>query len=81
MIALWNKLKLAGLALAGLFVAVGIAFLRGRRAGIERIEAEQNRRRIEAVKTRKDIDDDVANLGSNDVDVGLAKWLRDRPNE
>ncbi len=76
-----SKLKTFAALLGAFFVAVAIAFLRGRRAGIERIEAEQNRRRIEAVKTRKDIDDDVANLGSNDVDAGLAKWLRDRPNE
>lgn len=45
LLTIWNTLKgwaaLAGVAL----VALGIAFARGRRAGIDHIEAEQQKRR------------------------------------
>jgi hypothetical protein len=77
MIALWNKLKgwaaLAGVAL----FAIGVAFIKGRAAGIAHIEAEQERRRLDAIKARKETDDEVDQLGSNDVDDRLARWLRD----
>ena len=73
----WGKLK-AALAIAGaVIIAIGIAFLRGRKAGIDHIEAEQDRRRLESMKQRKEIDDDISNLGSNDVDQSLARWMRD----
>ncbi len=75
--ALWGKTKIwAGLALAVL-VAIGIAFLRGRSAGIQHMEAEQARRRIEAMKDRKEVDDDVDQMGSADLDSNYSKWLRD----
>ena len=80
MIGLWSKLKLAGLALAGLFVAVGIAFLRGRAAGIAHIEAEQNRRRIESMKQRQAVEDEIADLGAQGVDERLKRWNRDPEN-
>jgi len=42
---LWTKLKL-GLGIAGaVIIAIGIAFLKGRAAGINHIEAEQAKRR------------------------------------
>lgn len=73
----WAKLK-AGLAFAGVAIAaIGIAFLRGRSAGIKHIEAEQNARRIDALKQRKDVDHEVQNLGSNDFDSQFQRWLRD----
>lgn len=45
MFDLWGKIKI-GLGIAGaVIVAISIAFLKGRRAGIEHIEAEQQKRR------------------------------------
>lgn len=42
---LWGKIQV-GLGIAGaIVVAIGIAFLKGRRAGIEHIAAEQQKRR------------------------------------
>lgn len=77
MFSAWGKIK-AALAIAGaVIVAIGIAFLRGRKAGIDHIEAEQDRRRLESMKQRKEVDDDISNLGSNDVDQSLARWMRD----
>lgn len=74
---LWGKTKIwAGIAVA-VIAAIGIAFLRGRSAGIQHIEAEQAKRRIESMQKRKDIDDDVSEMGSNDIDREYDRWLRD----
>lgn len=76
-LALWGKTKIwAGIAFAVL-VAIGIAFLRGRSAGIQHMEAEQARRRIEAINDRKEIDDDVDQMGPADLDSNYSRWLRD----
>lgn len=75
--SLWNNLK-GWAAFAGIILfAIGVAFWKGRRAGIEHLEAEQQRRRLEALKNRKEVDDEVQSYGSNDIDTGLARWLRD----
>jgi hypothetical protein len=66
-------LAAAGLVLAALF----IAFWRGRRAGIDHIEAEQQKRRLKAMQDRKAVDDEVSQMGSNDVDQRLNGWMRD----
>lgn len=76
-----SKLKTFAALCGAFFVALAIAFIKGRSAGVEHMESEQQARRIEAMKARKEVDDEVANLGSNDIDAGLAKWLRDRPDE
>lgn len=74
----WAKLQ-AGLAIAGaVIVAIGIAFLKGRKAGVAHIEAEQAARRIQSMKDRKAVDDEVQNLGSNDIDDRMSRWLRDK---
>lgn len=73
----WAKLQ-AALAIAGAaLVAIGIAFLKGRRAGIAHIEAEQNARRIKSVEQRNAAADQVAGLGAQDVDRNLARWNRE----
>ena len=78
MFDLWTRIKV-GLGIVGtILFAIGIAFLRGRREGIRHIEAEQQRRRIESMQDRKAVDDEVQNLGSNDVDQRLDRWLRDK---
>lgn len=72
----WGKLK-AALAIAGaVIVSIGIAFLRGRKAGIDHIEAEQDRRRLESMKQRKEVDDEIDALGAQDVDERLKRWNR-----
>lgn len=78
MFSLWGKVK-AALAIAGaVIIAIGLAFLKGRKAGIDHIEAEQSARRVQSMKDRKAVDDEVQNLGSNDVDQSFSRWLRDK---
>ena len=72
----WAKVQ-AALAVAGaIIVAIGIAFLKGRRAGIAHMEAEQNARRVRSIKQRNAAADQVANMGAQDVDQNLARWNR-----
>lgn len=76
---MWILDKLKGWLIgAGLIIAaIGVAFLKGRKAGVEHMEAEQAKHRIKAMEDRKAVDDDIQNLGSNTVDQRMAKWLRD----
>lgn len=56
MFDLWAKIKI-GLGIAGaVVVAIGIAFLRGRKAGVEHLEAEQQKRRDNLQEHYDDID-------------------------
>lgn len=72
----WAKIQ-AGMAVAGaVIVAIGIVFLKGRKAGIEHMQAEQAARRIEAVEQRNQIEDDINALGAQDVDERLKRWNR-----
>lgn len=73
------KLKTFAALLGAFFVVAVIVFFKGRAEGIKYIEAEQQRRRLESLKDRKEVDDEVENYGSNDVDNGLARWMRDGP--
>ncbi|ODT80591.1 MAG: hypothetical protein ABS76_15550 [Pelagibacterium sp. SCN 64-44] len=72
-----SKLKTFAALCGAFFVAVAIAFLRGRRAGVEHMEAELQARRIEAMKARKDVDDEVDQMGAADLDSNYSRWLRD----
>ena len=77
MFSLWGKLQ-AALAIAGaVIIAIGIAVLKGRAEGIRHMEAEQAKRRAESINDRKEIDDEISQLGSQDVDQRLARWNRD----
>jgi hypothetical protein len=49
--------------------------------GAERERNRNLKRQIDAVKTRKEVDDEIANLGHADVDSGLKRWLRDHSDE
>jgi hypothetical protein len=80
LLALPAKLK-AILAISGAaIVAIGIAFLKGRAEGIRHLEAEQARRRIEAMKDRKEIDDEVSGMDATALDTELTRWMRDNPD-
>lgn len=71
-----SKFKTFAALCGAFFVAVVIAFLKGRKAGVDHIEAEQNRRRIESMKQRKEIDDEIGALGAQDIDERLKRWNR-----
>jgi hypothetical protein len=72
-----SKIKTYAALAGAVIVALFLAMLKGRAEGIRHMEAEQQARRTQSLKDRKEVDDEVSNLGSNDIDAGLARWLRD----
>lgn len=76
-VAVWRLFGWQGaLAAAAGFIAA-LSYGKGRAEGKAIIEAEQNRARLDAVKRRKEVENDVNALGSNDVDERLKRWNRD----
>lgn len=65
-------------AAAGLLAA--LSYGKGRNDAYRDERARRDRQNLEASKTRKEIDDEIDQLGSNGVDERLARWLRDGKN-
>lgn len=61
-------------AAAGLIAA--LSYGKGRAEGKAIIEAEQNRARLDAIKRRNEVDDEINSLGAQDVDERLKRWNR-----
>lgn len=66
-------------ALAGaVALAIATAYLTGRRSASADARAARAREQLDAMKARKEVDDDVDAMGAADLDVEYRKWLRDR---
>lgn len=75
--AVWWLLGWRGaIAAAGLLLPV-LGFRWATNLGAERERSKATDRNLNAMKDRKEIDDEVDNLGSNDVDERFARWMRD----
>ena len=74
---IWSRIS-GYLAAIGMALAViAGAFLYGRSDGKAGAEAEQARNNAKAIKKARGVEDEVQDMGSADVDAGLAKWMRD----
>jgi len=71
------KARMWLLLVGGFFVALVVAFFKGRSEGKRLMQAEQERARLESIKRRKELDHEVEELGPADVDREFAKWMRD----
>ena len=60
----------------GAAVVLIAAYLRGRKAGISREQGKQASAEADAIKTRKDVDDEIDRLGPADVDARYRRWVR-----
>lgn len=65
---------LVGLAFAAVAL---VSHNAGRRQALERERRKQEQERARAQQARKEVDDEIENLGAADVDHRLARWLRD----
>lgn len=64
---------------AGAAAAVLIAaYLRARQDGRNSAALDQERKRIDAIRYKKETDDEVERMGDAAVDDELNRWLRDR---
>ena len=74
-----GRFKLWLAAAGGFILALGVAYLRGKSAGAEADQGKQVRRRIVAMKTAKDVRDEV------ESDPHLAdrasRWVRNRDDK
>lgn len=75
--ALWGKIQgwaaIVGVALLGL----AAAYWRIREDGKNAVRSEQEKRRLESMQQRKEIDDEVDQMGAADVDANFTRWMRD----
>jgi len=62
-----------------LIAALGLGWAKN--AGAEQERAKNMARQLDAVKTRKESDDEIADLGHADVDSALKRWLRDNDDK
>lgn len=62
--------------LAGFIAAMGWGF-RQRIAGAKAERDKQAKHRLDAIKDRKELDDEVADLGHADLDDRFKRWLQD----
>lgn len=68
----WQGAVAAAGAIAGV-----LAYGKGRNDAYRDERARTDRRNAQAMKDRKDVDDEIADLGSNDLDSAYQRWLRD----
>lgn len=72
--------RVAALRLAGLVAAAGflaaLSYGKGRAEGKAIIEAEQSRARLDAIKRRNEVGDEINSLGAQEVDERLKRWNR-----
>ena len=75
-VAVWRLLGWHGavMAAAGLLAVLGYG--KGRADASRDARVSIDRRNTQAMKDRKDIDDDVDQMGSNDIDSNFARWMR-----
>lgn len=75
--AVWRLFGWRGaIAAAGLILPV-LGFRWATNLGAERERSKATDRNLNAMKDRKEIDDEIDQLGSNDVDERFARWMRD----
>lgn len=63
-------------AAAGGLIAV-LTYGKGRTDAYRDERSRQDRRNLDAVKERNRVDDEVGEMGSNDLDDAHQRWLRD----
>lgn len=54
-----------------------IAYMKGRLSGARLERDKQAKHRLDAIKDRKELDDEVADLGHADLDDRFKRWLQD----
>lgn len=70
----WLQAK--GLQILGILAAVAFVFGLIRRDAWKDFEARDAKRRLDAVRKKNEVDNEIENLGSNDLDERLRKWVR-----
>lgn len=75
--AAWRLLGWQGAVVAAGALVAALGYGKGRAEGAADERGRARDRNLEAVKDRKEIDDEVADLGSNDLDERYRRWMHD----
>jgi hypothetical protein len=75
--AAWRLLGWQGALVAGGALLAVLGYGKGRAEGVADERGRTRDRNLDAMKDRKEIDDEVADLGSNDLDERYRRWLSD----
>ena len=62
--------------LAIVLVAFATAYRQGRKDATARLKQDEAERRLKNLKTAKEIRDEVANMGDDELVAAASKWLR-----
>jgi hypothetical protein len=73
----WRLLGWQGAVVAAAGFLAAFGYGKGRYDAMRDERAANDRRNNQAMKDRKEIDDEITGLGSNDVDERFARWMRD----
>lgn len=74
--ALWARIKGWAIATGAALVALAMLFAAIRKSGRDAAERERRSARLRAIEDQRRKDDELAGLGSNDLDDRLARWVR-----
>lgn len=72
------RIKGYALAVAGAVVFLAFAYFRARQDGKNAVIAEQRRKQLDAMKNKKESDDEVDRMGADRRGDELGRWMRDR---
>lgn len=70
---LWSKFSGYVIAIGGVLAILAAAYSKGRKDQ----KSSQTADNLKSIKAAKEIENEVSNLGSNDIDAEYVKWLRD----
>jgi uncharacterized membrane protein YdjX (TVP38/TMEM64 family) len=73
---LLGRIKIWLYAIGAAIAAVGLAYLRGRSAGADAVKADINEDRLDAMKTAKDVEDEIRSLDDPAFVDRAGQWVR-----
>lgn len=71
---IWSKIAGYAIAVGGILAVLAAAYAKGRSDQ----KTTQATDRLKTVQEAKEIENEVDDLGSNDIDTEYRKWLRDK---
>lgn len=78
MIGLFAKIKGYAAAAIGAVLFLTFAYFRARQDGKNAAEAAQAKKQAEAIKRKKETDDEVDRMGADARRDDLSRWIRDK---
>lgn len=76
--ALLLRIKGYAAAAIGAVLFLAFAYFRARQDGRNAAEAAQARKQADAVKQKKEIDNEIDIMGADHIHTDLGRWMRDK---